>query len=533
EHQDLPFERLVQELNPARSLSSHPLAQVVLTFAPDRGPGPGFELAGLDIDVESSGTQLMTEFDLSVSLAEHRSADGSPAGIDGGLIYRTDIFTPDDIGQLAGRLARILEQVAADPSLRVGQAELLTGTERRQLLTQKAGSAQPGTLAARTLPELFEAQAARVPGATAVVCGADRLTYGELDAAANRLARLLAARGAGPERVVALVLGRSAQLVVAVLAVLKAGAAYLPVDPGYPAARIGFMLADAAPACLVTTAALAGKLPAEPPVPRVILDDPGTAAGLAASGGTALADGDRTVPLRPGHAAYVIYTSGSTGTPKGVVVAHQNVARLMGATTPWFGFSDRDTWLLFHSYSFDFSVWELWGALLAGGRLVVASQAETRSPGRLLRLMAGTGVTVLNQTPSAFYELMREEAGRSGAGQAPGPRLVIFGGEALDVRRLDGWHERHRDGGPELVNMYGITETTVHVTCARLDRGASSGLIGVPLPGVRVLVLDGWLQPVPPGVVGELYVAGAGLARGYLGRPGLTSERFVACLFGV
>ncbi|MET8341096.1 amino acid adenylation domain-containing protein, partial [Streptosporangium canum] len=238
--------------------------------------------------------------------------------------------------------------------------------------------------------------------------------------------------------------------------------------------------------------------------------------------------------LLPAHPAYVIFTSGSTGRPKGVVVSHGNVTRLLASTEGWFGFDETDVWALFHSYAFDFSVWELWGALLYGGRLVVVPFGVSRSPGEFVALVAEQGVTVLNQTPSAFYQFMRAE--REGPGVGLSLRYVIFGGEALDPGRLGDWYDRHPETVPVLVNMYGITETTVHVTYAALDREtAVSGVgsaIGVGIPDLRVYVLDEVLCPVPPGVVGELYVAGAGVARGYAGRAALTAERFVADPFG-
>ncbi|MER6878142.1 amino acid adenylation domain-containing protein, partial [Amycolatopsis sp. NPDC000673] len=344
-----------------------------------------------------------------------------------------------------------------------------------------------------TLHRLFAAQAARTPHAVAVTCEGVELTYRELDRRANRLAHRLIAEGAGPERLVALRLPRSADLVVGILAVLKSGAGFLPIDPDYPPARIEAMLADAQPVCVVDT--------------------------IAADG---LPETDPGVRVRPENTAYVIYTSGSTGVPKGVLVPHANVTRLFSSTEHWFGFSDQDVWTLFHSYAFDFSVWELWGALLHGGRLVVVPADTVRSPEEFLALLAEQRVTVLNQTPSAFYRL----------GALPSAplslRYVIFGGEALDPVRLEEWRRRHPDG-PQLVNMYGITETTVHVTYRVLDDRAT---VGVPIPDLRAYVLDACLEPVPPGVTGELYVAGAGLARGYLNRPGLTASRFVADPFG-
>src|SRR6266487_4970711 len=379
-----------------------------------------------------------------------------------------------------------------------------------------------------TLPELFQAQAARTPHAAAVTCGDITLSYAELDERANRLARYLITLGAGPERLVAIAMERSPAMIAAVLAVLKAGAGYLPVDPEYPAERISYVLGDARPVLLACDQATAGRMPGGG-VPRIVVDDRACAAAVTTFPGTLLRDRDRAVPLRPAHPAYVIYTSGSTGRPKGVVVQHRNVARLVAMTSGWIDAGPGDAWTLFHSYAFDFSVWEMWGALATGGRLVIVPYLVSRSAAELRELLAAEQVTVLSQTPAAFYQLM--DAWGDGTGLAV--RYVIFGGEALDCARAARWARAVTDA-PVLVNMYGITETTVHVTGHVVDTAAQDApsVIGAPIPDLRVFVLDENLQLVPPGVAGELYVAGAGLARGYLGRPGLTGERFVACPFG-
>ncbi|MFD5647865.1 amino acid adenylation domain-containing protein, partial [Streptomyces anulatus] len=268
----------------------------------------------------------------------------------------------------------------------------------------------------------------------------------------------------------------------------------------------------------------------------LLLDDPGIVAELARRADDDITGAERTAALDPRHAAYMIYTSGSTGRPKGVVVPHRNVVRLFTATEPWFGFDADDVWTLFHSYAFDFSVWEIWGPLLHGGTLVVVPHEVSRSPEEFLRLLARERVTVLNQTPSAFYQLMRADRESSDAGALPALRRVVFGGEALDLWRLEPWYDRHPADAPVLVNMYGITETTVHVSHVALDAtsvGAERGsVIGTPIPDLGVHLLDDALRPVPSGVAAEMYVSGEGLARGYHGRPDLTSHRFVADPFG-
>ncbi|MEV0121294.1 amino acid adenylation domain-containing protein [Streptomyces sp. NPDC050703] len=451
--------------------------------------------------------------------------------IDVRLSYAPDRVAADRAADILGRLIGVLAAVADDPEVLLARLGGIAEAERRRILDEwSGGTAEPG--AGATIPELFAARAARTPDATALTVPADgtaarvELSYRELDARANRLAHHLVEHGAGPETFVALALPRGADLVVAVLAVLKAGAAYLPVDPSYPADRIAHTLADARPPLVLTTSG--AGLPEVPGARAVHLDSAAVRDAVAARPATA----PRT-RVRPEHPAYVIYTSGSTGRPKGVVVPHANVARLLGATDAWFGFGGDDVWTLFHSIAFDFTVWELWGALLYGGRLVVVPYDVSRSPDAFLRLLASERVTVLNQTPSAFYQLMRADAEHR---PELALRYVVFGGEALDIGRLTGWYERHADDAPRLVNMYGITETTVHVSHQELDaaraEAGEGSTIGRGIPDLRVYLLDGALQPVPAGVRGELYVAGPGLARGYLNRPALTSGRFVACPFG-
>ncbi|MFJ2772020.1 amino acid adenylation domain-containing protein [Streptomyces sp. NPDC087300] len=530
EHDVLPFDQLVEELNPPRSLARHPLFQVMLAWQslPDGdfalGPGVTARLGAVP-----SGT---AKFDLTLNAGE-LPGDG---GISGFLEFRTDLFDRATAQGLAERLARLLTAAAETPDTPLGLLPLLSDAERHQALVAANNQHHKASPASTTLADVYERAAARHPHRTAVSHEGRTLTYAGLSARAHQLARLLAARGIGPGSIVALALPRSADLVTGLLAVALSGAAYLPLDPDYPADRLAYMLDDARPAALITDTATAPRLPAQAhALPLVAVD--GEAPDAYGTG--PLGQSERTRPLTPRDPAYVIYTSGSTGRPKGVVVTHHNVTRLLTATDHWFGFDEHDVWTLFHSYAFDFSVWELWGALLYGGKVVVVPHLTSRDPGAFRTLLADERVTVLNQTPSAFHQLAAADR-EDDSGTELALRYVVFGGEALEPGRLDEWYARHGDDGPTLVNMYGITETTVHVSYFALDRAtaaaSTSSTIGVNIPDLRVYVLDDRLQPVPPGVTGEMYVAGEGLADGYLGRPDLTATRFVAdpyaALFG-
>ncbi|MBI3418057.1 MAG: amino acid adenylation domain-containing protein, partial [Verrucomicrobia bacterium] len=459
------------------------------------------------------------------------------AGPQLGLKIEFDRTRFDDatIDRMLGHIQTLLEGIAADPQARLGALPLLTASEERELLIEwnrpslDTPSASPEALAAQgtaQLHALFEAQAVRVPDAIALVCEEQQLTYRELNARSNQVAHYLRGCGVGPDVIVGLCLDRSLELVIGLLGILKAGGAYLPIDLSYPSDRLAFMLADAQAPVLLTQTKLLSSLPASK-AKNLCLD--GDALPLLNSQPT-----DNPAPCgTPDNLAYVIFTSGSTGKPKGALITHCNVTRLFCATDPWFSFNERDVWTLFHSYAFDFSVWEIWGALLYGGRLVVVPFQVSRSPEAFCELLARERVTVLNQTPSAFRQLIQAEEAKP----LPEPlalRLVIFGGEALELQSLKPWFDRHGDQRPQLVNMYGITETTVHVTYRPLTKNDLTGgsVIGVPIPDLQIYILDQFLRPVPIGVPGEMFVGGAGLARGYLNRPQLTDERFIANPFG-
>ncbi|SCK10285.1 non-ribosomal peptide synthase domain TIGR01720/amino acid adenylation domain-containing protein [Streptomyces sp. WMMB 714] len=518
-HQRYPQEELRRDLGAVGT--RRPLFGPTVNLM--RAPGPTFGGLPATLNFLSNG---------AVDDLKFTCYDAGSGALPVDLDANPDRYSPDELDGHRTRFLQLLTEFADDPGRRLARIDVRTPAERRTRRPEppaRTDAAPPATLTA-----LFEQQAARTPDRTAVTADGGSLTYGELDQRANRLARLLAARGARPGRLVALALPRAAALPVALLAVLKTGAAYLPLDPGYPAERLALMVDDAGPAVLVTDAATAdGPLPGGPE--RIVLDSPAVRDALAALPGSPLTPSDRTAP-RPGDTAYVIYTSGSTGRPKGVLIPHGNVVRLFSAARPLVGFGADDVWTLLHSYAFDFSVWEIWGPLLHGGRLVVVPQETVRTPALLLRTLVREGVTVLSQTPSALQQLIRTDAELPEEGTGLALRRIVLGGEALDPAVLRDWYERHRDDSPVVVNMYGITETTVHVTHRPMDRAtardATGSPIGRPLPDLGLYLLDSALRPCVPGATGELYVSGAGLAHGYLGRAALTAERFVADPFG-
>jgi amino acid adenylation domain-containing protein len=419
-------------------------------------------------------------------------------------------------------LESLVEALERNPSAPAHSLRVLPEEERREVIEEfNPKGAYPQE---KLIHELFEAQVRLRPQAVAVRFEGQWLTYAELNARANQLAWYLRRQGVGPDQLVGLCVERGLEMVIGLLGILKAGGAYLPLDPVYPPERLAYMLEDAAPAVVLTQERLKERL-AGASAKVVALDSDWKMIGENAKGNLAL----RPLGLSSDHLAYVIYTSGSTGKPKGVMVEHRNVVRLFAATEQWFGFGERDVWTLFHSYAFDFSVWELWGALLYGGRVVIVPQVTARSAREFYRLVCEEGVTVLNQTPSAFSQLI--EAQGQCTDQKHGLRVVIFGGEALEFRTLLPWVEQNGIEQPQLVNMYGITETTVHVTYRRLSQeeieAERGSIVGSPIPDLRMYLLDRQGQPVPIGVAGEIYVGGAGVARGYLNRAELTAERFL------
>ncbi|MFB6590536.1 amino acid adenylation domain-containing protein [Streptomyces diastaticus] len=512
--QHMPFEQLAAELAPAGDLSRTPLTQVALAYQGPRRPHArldGLDARPLPVD---NGT---AKFDLTLEI--HESGDEFEITAE----YATDLFTRERAARMLDRYLEILAMVVHAPEARDADVDV-AGPGR--LPAARHSAPAPAGADPRCLHETFAETAARHPHSVAVTDGTRSLTYLELDRAANRLAHRLRAHGATPDGLVGLCAERTVDLVVGVLAILKSGAGHLPLDPRHPAARLRDTLADAECRILLgDTTSCAPLLDGEAPAFIPLTTDGGAGPDDHAPAPHPGAGPDTT--------AYVIYTSGSTGRPKGVVVTHANVTRLFTATEQDFGFGADDVWTLFHSLAFDFSVWELWGPLLHGGRLVVVPYLTSRDPHAFLELLRTERVTVLNQTPTAFRQLA------AAAEDADHPdlalRTVVFGGEALDPASLAGWVGGYGLRRPRLVNMYGITETTVHVTVRPLalaDLSGSLSPIGRPLSDLRVHVLDADMNEVPDGTEGEMYVGGPGVARGYLNRPQLTEERFVPDPFG-
>lgn len=498
--------------------ATQPLFQSLLVFEHERldnsmrALGAGWSRRDLQL-------HELTNFPIALAIyggdAISIKAEFDRASIDGASVQR-----------VLGHFRRILEGLSQTPRAAAGTVELLDPAERLALTT-RAQSPQTATNSTAlpldggdTLKSLFEASARRHASSVALQCEGASLTYQQLDTQANRVSRRLLQLGVGSDTLVGLFLDRTNLLVVALVGIVKAGGAYLPIDLAYPSDRMAYMLEDAQAPVLLTQRSLADKVP--PSQAQVVFIE-----DLLEAPEPSAAEDSKTPQGSPEDLAYVIYTSGTTGKPKGTMITHRNVVRLFSQTEHWFGFGPRDVWTLFHSIAFDFSVWEVWGALLYGGKLVVVPYLQSRSPKAFYQLLSEQRVTVLNQTPSAFRQLMQAEES-----ETPRPlalRTVIFGGEALDLKSLQPWFDRHGDSKPQLVNMYGITETTVHVTYRPVSRRdvTSGSVIGLPIPDLQLFILDRHRQPVPIGVPGEIHVAGAGLARGYLRRPELTADRFI------
>ncbi|MFJ2833643.1 amino acid adenylation domain-containing protein, partial [Streptomyces sp. NPDC087263] len=502
-HQDVPFERLVEDINPARSLGRNPLFQVSLGMqSAPQGEGRLWELPGLVVRPLDSGAEASARVDLSLDLAEQRDGAGNPGGIVGAFLYATDLFDESTVRLLAERLVRVLEQIASDPAARLNDVDVFTRGERARVLESRNDTFRPVPVG--SLGELFDAQVGRSPDAVAVVGGGGlEWSYAELMERSDRVAGVLAARGVGRGDLVAVVLDRSAELVAVLLGIAKAGAGFVPVDPAYPAERIAWMVEDSAPALVLCSEATRALVPAG--VKHLVWD------------GTQTSGAAPAVSVGADDVAYVIYTSGSTGRPKGVVVTHRGIGNLAAAQIERFAVDDDSRVLQLASPSFDASVWELLMALLSGAALVMAG-ADRLPPNRSLGEVAEEfGVTHVTVSPSvlATVEELPESLG-----------TIVVASEACAPGLVERWAP-----GRRMVNAYGPTEVTVCATMSAPLEPGGPVPIGGPITNTDVYVLDEHLRPVPEGVLGELYVAGPGLARGYLGRPGLTGERFVACPF--
>ncbi|MFE4800855.1 amino acid adenylation domain-containing protein, partial [Streptomyces sp. NPDC056708] len=519
-HQDLPFERLVEHLNPARSAARHPLFQTMLALQTHEEPE--LNLPGLRTDLVEIASGI-AKFDLMLTLNEQVATVGAPDGIFGVMEYATDLFDKATVEQLSRRFSAVLEAVTAEPHKAIGSHDILTPDEARQILVDWNATAQ--RLPAETLPEAFRAQVARTPDATAVIYEGTRLSYTELDERASRLSRLLIEQGVGPGKVVALALSRSLDLITAIYAVVSAGAAYLPLDPDYPEDRLGHMLEDARPVCLLTVAAHSGRLPHG--TTQLVLGHPDTRRALA---DPRTDRAGREEPVRtpaPTDPAYVIYTSGSTGRPKGVVVSHGAIMNRLRWMQSSYRLEADDRVLQKTPSSFDVSVWEFFWPLIEGATMVVARPEGHKDPAYLARVIQEQSITTVHFVPSMLSAFLADPA----AAECTRLRRLLCSGEALPEETAIRCHSLLPN--TELHNLYGPTETAVDVTSWRCDPDATAGPvpIGRPVWNTCLYVLDPALRPVPAGVVGELYVAGAQLAEGYLGRPGLTAQQFVASPF--
>ncbi|WP_327666847.1 amino acid adenylation domain-containing protein [Streptomyces sp. NBC_00485] len=525
--QEVPFEHLVRELAPDRDPARSPLFQVMLGL---RTTG-AYEanLAGLTVS-EFPIAAKSSRFDLTVLASEH--PDGS---LNGEILFPTALFDDATVERIGRHYLALLRSVAEAPQLPLSRLSFLDQPEI-DLLTEAGSRPRADTFdhdVRATVHELFEAQALRTPDATALVVDsgdgapAAELSYAQLNQRANRIAHRLRQLGAGPEQMIGICLERGEHLVPALLGILKSGAGYLPLDPAAPADRLAYVIGDAHAPIVLTQSEHAEKIAAVHT--GAVLDlDSEDLAGLPTA--------DPKPWSGPDNLIYTIYTSGSTGRPKGVVLTHAHVARLLTSAERHYGFSPKDVWPLFHSYAFDVSVWELWGSLLYGGKLVVVPASVTRSPSDFLDVLVRHEVTFLNQTPSAFRALVAAAADDDPRIGHLALRAVVFAGEKLEPAELRPWTDRLGLDAPCLYNMYGITETTVHSTFYRITEQdlapSAPNAIGRPLDDLRIYLLDGDGGLAPVGVPGEIYVGGAGVARGYAGRPDLTAARFVPDPFG-
>jgi amino acid adenylation domain-containing protein len=514
EHADYPLELILDQLQRPGAQGSNPLFQVLFNWRTGSPKPPAPTRGQLVLEFLDTGDS-QAKFDVSLDV------DYSQQQIVATFEYSRDLYQATTIERMAEHWQNLLRGLIETPERALGELPLLGAAERQQTLSD--WNREPTQLPReRCLHHLIESHAAATGDAIALTFEGQHLSYGELNRQANRLAHRLIERGVGPDVLVGIAVERTPPMIIGLLAILKAGGAYVPLDPTYPADRLAYMIEDSGVTQVLAQAHLLESLALPAGMECLLLDS------VDADG--TCPEHNPDVPMDPDNLAYVIYTSGSTGKPKGALLAHHNVSRLFQATDCWFSFNQQDVWCLFHSYAFDFSVWEIFGALLHGGRLVIVPYAVSRSPQDFYALLCQENVTVLNQTPSAFKSLLQVacEPRQSLVNRL---RQVIFGGEAIDVQSLRPWFERFGDQAPRLINMYGITETTVHVTWRPLSindlHSEAASPIGEPIIDLSWYLLDAHLNPVPKGCIGELYVGRAGLARGYHQRADLTASRFI------
>lgn len=510
DNQDIPFEKIVEELNPTRSLNHSPIFQAM--FVLQNTPDIQWNLTELEIQPIKIDTGT-AKFELTLDM------ENTVDGLVGVLEYQTDLFNQEIIDRMSAHFQTLLANIVQNPDQPINELQFIIESERRELLYRSIEK-QDTSLCSH---EIFAKQAEKTPDAIAIIFEDQTITYEELNQQANQLAHYLRKKGVGPEIMVGLCIDRSIDLIIGILGILKAGGAYVPIDPTIPKARLDYFIQDSGINLLLTQDDLSNEYCTQN-IDKILLDKDWLKISKESKE-------NLNSDVHPGNLAYVIYTSGSTGDPKGTLIPHENITRLFASTSKWFQFNENDTWTLFHSYAFDFSVWEIWGALLYGGKLVIVPYWVSRDTEKFYDLLIKEKVTILNQTPSAFYQLIKVDEKRLLSPTQLSLRKVVFGGEALEYRLLRPWIQKYGDKVPQLVNMYGITETTVHVTyrpitCEDIEKNIKS-MIGITIPDLYVLVLDAYMQPVPVGVQGELFVGGAGLARGYLNKPELTATRFI------
>jgi amino acid adenylation domain-containing protein len=504
-HQAMPFDLLVKELAPEKDMSRTALFDVLFQYEETKADLP--EIPGVEVQVVETNLGL-GKYDLNLLL------QNGAQGINGKLVYNAEYFDPQTVEAFAAHYLQLIENILQSPGASIAALEITSEQEKQRLLhgNNNLNIAYPVN---ETITSLFRRQVQRTPENIAVKYNEETITYTELDKWSDQLAHVLREQGVLPDQVVGLLTGRSLETVAGMLAILKAGGAYLPIDVDYPEERINFLVADSGMKYILLSEEVRHTIPQHVSAIRISDEE------IRSKEVAAIEEVNK-----PADICYVIYTSGTTGRPKGVMVEHRNVVRLFFNDAFQFDFDENDTWTMFHSHCFDFSVWEIYGALLFGGKVIIVPKIIAKDTAAYLQLLNKEQVTILNQTPSAFYNLAQEDLANAEADL--NIRMVIFGGEALSPARLKEWHEKYPR--VKLINMFGITETTVHVTYKEIgDHEIRNNIsnVGKPIPTLSVFLFDEYMKLVPRGIIGELYVGGAGVSRGYLGNAELTAKKFI------